>query len=266
MNNILEKIVFHKKKEITLNKKTNPITLLEKSNYFNCKVKSFSKALSNSKKINIIAEFKRYSPSKKYINKTTNSKQICTNYEKNGAAAISILTDNLFFKGNKEHLINTRDFINIPILRKDFIIDPYQIIEAKSMGADVILLIASILNPQQCYALAKFAQSLGLETFLEVHTKKEVTSHLNEYINVIGINNRDLKTFKVDLKNSINISKTLPKNSIRVSESGIKTPTDIAFLKENGFNNFLMGESFMKTQNPPKALRLFLTKSKQLCT
>ncbi len=254
---ILDTIVQYKKTEIEKNKALFPIHKLEKSAYFNRETLSFKKHIKNSSKNGIIAEFKRKSPSKGNINTTAKVDIVTNGYQKNGASALSILTDTNFFGGTNNDLSLARKINKIPILRKDFILSEYQVIEAKSIGADAILLIASILNPKEIKQLSRLAHQLGLEVLFEIHNKTELDTYIPE-IDLVGINNRDLKTFKVDFNNAINLANQLPKQTVKIAESGIQSNNDIKILKENGFDGFLIGELFMKNNQPEKALKNFI--------
>lgn len=263
--NILEQIIQHKYLEIGERKELYPIRLLEKTIYFNSPTVSLKHYLSRPDKVGIIAEIKRQSPSLGKINQYVDVERTSIGYMQAGASALSILTDNKFFGGKNEDLTTARKFNYCPILRKDFIVDEYQIIEAKSIGADAVLLIASVLTPAQCKSFTKLAHQLGLEVLLEVHAIEELNYYQNE-IDVIGINNRNLKTFTVDLLHSIKLASLLPKEAIKVSESGIKSVEDVVFLKKKGFNGFLMGEYFMKHSRPEKYCHHFIEDIKNCLT
>lgn len=217
---------------------------------------SFSSALASSS-TGIVAEFKRRSPSKGYIKEGADVSSIVGGYSANGAAAISVLTDRDYFGGSLDDMRTARIFTDIPLLRKDFIIDPYQICEARIAGADVILLIAAALTTDECERLAAFARSLELEVLLEVHNEEEL-AHINGHVNVVGINNRDLTTFVTDTAVSQRLGRLLPKNILRISESGISSPGTVRELRAEGFRGFLMGENFMKEANPAAALGKFI--------
>jgi indole-3-glycerol phosphate synthase len=259
--NILENIVSYKKEEIEKRKKNSPAHFLEKQNGFDRKIFSMKKFISDPERNGIIAEFKKKSPSRGIINESAVVEEVTGAYARLGASAISILTDTFSFGGTTDDLRRSR-FNNLPILRKDFILDPYQLVESRAMGADVILLIAACLQPSETRSLASKAHQLGLEVLLEIHGEKEL-DHLNEYVDVVGINNRDLKTFEVDLDNSIRLSERLPQDKIRIAESGIKDIETILFLKTAGFNGFLIGEQFMKTTDPALAFASFVEQLKK---
>ena len=208
-------------------------------------------------KSGIIAEFKRKSPSKGLINGEADVLEVTKSYENFGASGISVLTDSDFFGGNVQDVLTIRNEIKIPLLRKDFMIDEYQFYEAKSIGADVILLIAACLSPSQVKDFTCLSHELGMEVLLEIHTESELT-HFNKDIDLVGINNRNLKDFKVDLQHSVHLKNFLPKETLSLAESGIYSVEDFRFLKEKGFDGFLMGEYFMKNQNPGKAFEEFV--------
>ncbi len=218
---------------------------------------SFKKYLLREDKIGIIAEFKRKSPSKGLINKYVDVERTTIGYMQAGASALSILTDTEFFGGRNEDLTTARKFNYCPILRKDFIVDEYQIIESKSIGADVILLLANVLNADQIKQYAKFAKSLGLEVLLEIREKEDLPS-LNVYVDAVGVNNRNLKDFSVNTSQSFDLVGLIPDQFIKISESGIDTPQLVADLKSAGFNGFLMGELFMKQSRPELACSSFV--------
>ncbi len=257
---ILQKIINYKKPLLEQQKRQIPIEVLQMRPYFKRKSLSLSNALTKPDSSGIIAEFKRRSPSIPAINLTADVQQVTTGYQQAGAAALSVLTDTHFFGGKNLDIEQIRDFINIPILRKDFIFDTYQVYEAKSIGADAILLIAEVLSKDEILKLAKLANELELEVLLEIHSTSQLDK-LNPYINVLGINNRNLKTFEVSIDNSIQIVGKLPDNVIKISESGIRSPEDINRLRAYGFQGFLIGESFMKTPTPEQACRDFISKT-----
>jgi indole-3-glycerol phosphate synthase len=255
--NILEKIVAQKRIEVGERKSLIPTALLEKSIYFNSPTVSLKSYLLRKDKTGIIAEFKRKSPSKGNINKYAKVDEVTLGYMQSGASALSVLTDEQFFGGSDNDLKQARKLNYCPILRKDFIIDEYQIIEARSIGADAILLIASVLSKEEIIRFSGLAKKLSLEVLLEIHNEKELEKIPNEEV-LIGVNNRNLETFEVSLQNSIDLFPKLPNSVVKVAESGIKTPEDIALLKRVGYNGFLIGEEFMKTPNPSKACRTFI--------
>ena len=225
-------------------------------------VRSMKQALQQSD-TGIIAEFKRKSPSKGWISPDASSAVVPISYYQNGAAAISILTDSWYFGGHINFLRTARQApIECPLLRKDFIIDEYQVFHSREMGADAILLIASNLTHQQCRHLAHLAHQLKLETLLEIHTEAEL-DYVSNDIDMVGVNNRNLGTFHTDVQNSYNLAEQLPDNYTLVSESGISDPATVRELRQAGFNGFLIGETFMKTGDPGKALHNFIQQVRQ---
>ncbi len=262
---ILEEIVAYKRKEVEEIASTHPIKLLEQSLYFNSDCVSLKKYLLRKDKSGIIAEFKRKSPSKGIINTYADVEKVTIGYMQAGASALSILTDNHFFGGKNLDLIAARKFNFCPILRKDFIVSEYQIIEAKSIGADAILLIAAILTKEEIKQFTTLAHNLGLEVLLEIHTQEELEK-FNSDISLVGINNRNLNTFEVDFENSIRLAQSLPTGVVKVAESGISNPQNIIELKQQGFEGFLVGENFMKTAEPEIAAKKFIKKIKELET
>jgi indole-3-glycerol phosphate synthase len=258
--NILEEIIEYKKEEVRRKKSEVRMSELEKTILFSKPVLSLKEFLLDRSRTGIIAEFKRRSPSKGIINPDADIVEVTKGYADNGASCLSVLTDEHFFGGNDEDLIKAR--INeIPILRKEFIIDEYQLVEAKSIGADVILLIAACLSPAEVKRLAKFAKGLGLEVLLELHAEEEL-DHICDGTTVIGINNRDLKTFNVDIERSLRMAEKIPLSSLKIAESGISSVEDILLFKQNGFHGFLIGENFMKAINPTIAFAEFVKQLK----
>jgi len=260
---VLYKIIAHKEREVAERKSLYPAKLLEQSIYFDTEPVSLRKYLLREDKLGIIAEIKRKSPSKGMIHEFVSIEQTSISYMQGGASALSILTDTEFFGGNNEDLTTARKFNFCPILRKDFVIDEYQIIEAKSIGADAILLIAAALTPKKLNELAQFAKSLGLEVLMEVHNGEELQQHLNENLDVVGVNNRDLKTFSVSVETSINLAASIPGNFVKISESGISHPETVLKLIEHGFQGFLIGEYFMSHSRPGAACAEFIKKIKK---
>ena len=236
---------------------------LEKSIYFPSETISLKKYLLREDKVGIIAEIKRKSPSKGMIHEFVSIEQTSISYMQGGASALSILTDTEFFGGKNEDLTTARKFNFCPILRKDFTIDEYQIVEAKSIGADAILLIAAALTPERLKTLAQFAKSLGLEVLMEVHNGEELLSHLNEHLDVVGVNNRDLKTFNVSVETSIDLVEAIPNEFVKISESGISNPETVLRLMKHGFKGFLIGEHFMSHSRPGAACAEFIQKIKK---
>ncbi len=261
---ILDQIVADKRKEVAERKALFPVKLLEQSPYFEGKVVSMSQYLKRPDKVGIIAEFKRQSPSKGVINNRVNVEKVSIGYMQSGAAGLSILTDKQYFGGKSEDLTIARSYNFCPILRKDFIIDEYQLIESKSIGADIILLIAACLTPDEIKNLATRARELGMEVLLEVHNEKELESSLTDEVNIVGVNNRDLNTFNTDVNTSKRLAELIPKNFLKISESGISDPQTVVDLMGHGFDGFLIGENFMKTTSPERACRNFVKGIKEL--
>ena len=254
---ILQKIVLQKSREITLKKKLISDRQLQNSSLFERKGMSLSKALSESS-TGIIAEFKRRSPSRPMINQESPVDLVAQGYENAGVCGMSVLTDGHFFGGSLEDLLMARAVTDFPLLRKEFIIDEYQILEAKAHGADVILLIAAILERKQVRQFADLANNLGLEVLLEVHSEEELESTLMPGIQMVGVNNRNLKSFEVSLDTSRKIGPLIPDDVVKVSESGISQPEAIKGLRKQGFRGFLIGETFMKGNDPGKEAKEFI--------
>jgi indole-3-glycerol phosphate synthase len=253
---ILDDIIQYKKTEVEKNKRLAPVGELEKKQLFSREIISMKRSLLDPSRSGIIAEFKRKSPSKGNINIQADVASITLGYARGGAAAISVLTDEHFFGGSEADLLKAR-IVKLPILRKDFIIDSYQIVEARAMGADVILLIAAALTRVEVKNLARFARSLELEVLLEIHSEEEL-DHVCDEVDFVGINNRNLKTFEVDVDRSLRMAKQLPHDKLKVAESGIDSVETIIQFRENGFNGFLVGEFFMKQQDPGAAFKRFV--------
>ena len=251
--NILEKIVNHKINEVEYRKNFVKETELVQRLFFNKETLSLSDFLKQ-KQPGIIAEFKRKSPSVPDINMDANPISVTNAYEENGAAAISILTDSNFFHGSEKDLLDIRKNLSLPILRKDFIIDYYQILESKSIGSDAILLIAAILSKKELASLAKFAQELNLQVIMEVHGPQDLEK-LTDDVDIIGVNNRNLESFKTDPQHSIDIKSNLPSDRLCISESGISKAETIKKLMEVGYDGFLIGEYFMQADNPGETLK-----------
>ncbi len=255
---ILDKIVSRKKEEVALAKERVSAKELEKSADFNRTPLVFKHFLLDEKRTGIISEFKRRSPSKGLINGSADVATVTKAYNAAGASALSVLTDNDFFGGNADDLIAARAVNQIPILRKDFMIDEYQILEAKAWGADLILLIASILTPQQIADFGKFAQSLGLSVLLEVHDLEELERSISPNLDAIGVNNRNLGDFTVNIQTSFDLVDKIPNEFLKISESAIDNPKVIKELKDVGYHGFLIGENFMKTEDPGQAIKDFV--------
>jgi indole-3-glycerol phosphate synthase len=253
---ILEKIIFRKQEEVTERKAQVSIKELEMSGFFAKTTNSLKTSLLNPASSGIISEFKRKSPSKGIINANVTPEDVTRGYVQAGAACLSVLTDIDFFGGSDDDFLRARKANpNIPMIRKDFMIDEYQIIESKSLGADVILLIAANLSPQGIKELGKLTKELGMETLLEIHDEEELNRSLCEYIDVVGVNNRNLKNFaEQNVNASLELADKIPSNCIKISESCISQIETIKLLKSVGYKGFLIGETFMKTENPGNAL------------
>lgn len=261
--NILDEIIAHKKKEVESCKELFSIGDLEKSNLFNRATISLKKSVLSPYKTGIIAEFKRKSPSKGVINDKAFVDDVTQGYAASAASGLSILTDFNFFGGSVDDLIIARQANHIPILRKEFIIDEYQLIEAKAYGADAVLLIAAVLEADEIKKLYRAANKLGLEVLLEIHDEDEIQK-VNGNADLIGINNRNLKTFVVDLEHSVRLAAKLPDEMPKIAESGISKPETIVKLRKQGFDGFLIGENFMKTPNPGLAFNYFVSEMQNL--
>ena len=255
--NILDKIVIDKRKEVDLRKSLIPISQLETSVLFTRETVSLASALRTSSS-GIIAEHKRRSPSKAVINQSLNVTDVAKGYQDAGVCGMSVLTDGKYFGGSLDDLIIARASCNLPLLRKEFIIDSYQILEAKAFGADVILLIAAILTRDEIKEYSKLAKDLELDVLLEVHNEEELFKSLMSSLDMLGVNNRNLKTFEVSLDTSKHLSELIPSDFVKVSESGISSIEAIKDLQPYGYKGFLIGENFMKTDNPGLSASVFI--------
>ena len=254
---ILDKIVERKRIEVEQAREKISIDDLKQKCFFHRETISISERIKAEGSSGIIAEFKRHSPSKKWINQYADPVEIVKAYEVAGVAASSILTDTDFFKGSLEDLKRVRTAVNIPLLRKDFMIDEYQFYEAKAYGADAVLLIAAVLTPKEVIAFTDLAHELGLEVLLELHGEDEM-GHVYEQVDMVGINNRDLKTFEVDVERSARMVSQLNVKFVKIAESGIDSPKTINYFRGVGFDGFLIGENFMKSDNPGLACKSFI--------
>tara|TARA_Y100000746_G_scaffold151589_1_gene129913 strand:+ start:127 stop:918 length:792 start_codon:yes stop_codon:yes gene_type:complete len=256
---ILDKIVEDKKIEINKLLSNSSISKLENSHLFSRKCISLKESIKNNNS-GIICEFKRRSPSNQNINYISSLSDVVSGYEEAGAAGLSILTNKKYFDGDTQDIIDIRDISNLPILRKEFIISEYQVIEAKSIGSDAILLIASILSEEEIIGYSSLAKSIGLEVLLEIHSEDELYKISGDDIDIVGVNNRNLDTLEIDLNNSIELYGKIPSKFVKISESGISEVESILKLKEVGYNGFLIGEKFMKTSNPMESAYDFIKK------
>ena len=257
MPTILDEILADKRKELSVTKASVKIDDLVKREYFSRETLSFKDSLASSAS-GIISEFKRKSPSKGWIFPDADPVAVTKGYSDNGASAISILTNDKYFGGCPDFLLKARPNVKCPILRKEFIVDEFQVYEAKAIGADAILLIAAALTKAELKSLAAKAHELSLQVLMEVHTEEELDA-VNENVDVIGVNNRDLKTFVTDVENSMRLADKIPAEFVKISESGISDPATVRSLREIGYRGFLMGENFMKTQDPAAALKSFIS-------
>jgi len=260
--NILDKIIADKFKEVELKKSLIPVSQLENSVLFDRICISLAENLKKGS--GIIAEHKRRSPSKDVINQSLNVQDVVKGYEKAEVSGISVLTDGKYFGGSLEDLLYARASVTTPILRKEFMIDEYQIAEAKAYGADAILLIAAVLTEKQLIYLADSAKNLGMDVLLEIHNEEELQKSLKVNADMIGVNNRNLKTFEVSIDNSKKLARLIPNEFVKVSESGISNTGAIADLKNYGYQGFLIGENFMKTNNPGVAAKAFIKELKSI--
>jgi indole-3-glycerol phosphate synthase len=255
---ILDEINANKRREVADAKAKISLEDLKKSPFFKRKGNSLKAALQAEGASGIIAEFKTKSPSKGTINEKAEVTEVTTGYVAAGVTGLSVLTDHLYFGGSFENLEKAR-FANpfTPILRKDFMLDAYQVYEAKAHGADLILLIAASLSKEEMLRLSETAKELGMEILVEVHTEEEIEK-LNPLVDLVGVNNRNLKTFEVDVEISVRLGKLLPTGMVKISESGLSSVENIHYLRKAGFDGFLMGENFMKTEDPAKACEDFI--------
>lgn len=247
--NMLSQIVLHKRTQVKRDKELYSIPFLENSQFFSNQCVSLSKYLLNPSKSGIITEIKKASPALGLINTSVNIEELSIGYMQAGSSALSVLTDYKYFGGNNEDLIQARKFNYCPILRKDFVIDEYQIIEAKSIGADCILLIAAILSKEEILRFSELAKSFGLQIILEIHQEDELDK-VNSLIDVIGVNNRNLDTMKIDISNSFYLADKIPTQFIKISESGLNYPEQLIELNQVGYQGFLIGSVFMKYPKP----------------
>ncbi|WP_266361936.1 indole-3-glycerol phosphate synthase TrpC [Tellurirhabdus rosea] len=256
--NILETIIASKQDEVARRKSATSVQELEQQPLFSRQPLSARQALTSPTSTGIIAEFKRKSPSKGIINDSVSVAETTTGYVRSGAACLSVLTDEPFFGGTPADLLEARAANSqTPIIRKDFIVDPYQITEARALGADFILLIASCLSPAQVGEFSQFAHELGLEVLLEIHDETELV-HIQPGVDLVGVNNRNLKTFVTDIDTSLRLAGQIPANYVKVSESGLQKAESIHLLRQAGYQGFLIGETFMKAASPAEALQTFV--------
>jgi len=255
--NILDKIIAHKYVEVKLRKSVLPIEQLEHLPLFERETISLAKRLRESY-TGIIAEHKRRSPSKSIINTSLTIFDVAKGYEEAGVCGMSVLTDAKYFGGSLDDLLTARASCNLPLLRKEFIIDEYQLLAAKAFGADVVLLIAAVLTQKEIKHFSEFAKALGLEVLLEVHNEEEIEKSIMPSLDMLGVNNRNLKTFDVSIHTSKLLAPKIPNDFVKVSESGISSVDAIRELQPFGYKGFLIGENFMETDNPGKSARQFI--------
>ena len=252
---ILDEIIAEKRREVTRCQATTPTAALEKMPLFTRPTLSARAALTNAGSSGIIAEFKRRSPSKGVLNGAADVAATTAGYAAAGAACLSVLTDEPFFGGTAADLRAARAACpRTPLLRKDFVISEYQLVEARALGADFVLLIASCLSPVEVARLADFAHGLGLEVLLEVHDEAELRGHLCAGVDLVGVNNRNLSTFATDVDTSARLAALIPDDFVKVAESGLQHASTIRALRAVGYQGFLIGETFMKTADPAAAL------------
>ncbi|CAM4486296.1 MAG: Indole-3-glycerol phosphate synthase [Legionella sp.] len=256
MNSVLERIAQHKLNEVAQAKKLHPLSSLEQAQW---ERRDFVAALKDNTTPAIIAEIKRASPSKGLIREDFDVAQIAEIYAQHGARCLSVLTDIEFFQGHPDYLALAKSHCNLPVLRKDFILDEYQIYESQSLGADCILLIVALLDDAQLADYCRLAQELNMAVLVESHTRKELDRALHLPTPLMGINNRSLHTFKTDIQLSINLKDLVPQDRIVITESGINTHMDVALMQANGINTFLIGESLMRAQDIGSALQYLIT-------
>ncbi len=257
MKDVLNRIVDYKRKELTLRKKKYPNLIgAELKHKFRCQ-----EALRNDE-LGIISEFKRRSPSKPSINLNASVTDVVNGYVSNGAAMISVLNDSHFFGAHEDDLSTAVAHSKLPILQKDFIVDVFQIDEASKLGASCILLIAAVLTKEEIKIFSRRANELGLDVLYEIHGEEELEK-IDDSIKIVGINNRNLQTFEVDYEHSIRLKDQLPPGLLKISESGLSDPKIVAELKNEGFDGFLIGEQFMKQDNPGMYLSHFISQVKK---
>lgn len=258
---ILDKIITKKAVEVEQAKTAVPLSELKRKPLFTRSCLSLRDSIHDRKTNGIIAEYKRASPSKGIINDHSSVEDVVRGYQEAGVSAVSVLTDGPFFKGSLDDLVAARAILQVPLLRKEFIIDEYQVVEAKAHGADIILLIAAVLDPARIKALSESAKSIGLSVLLEVHNRQELERSMMDTVDAIGVNNRNLNDFTVSLDHSLELVDLIPERFIKVSESGISDPATIRQLRDVGFHGFLIGENFMKTPDPTAAIKEFVQKT-----
>lgn len=260
---ILDRINEFKQLEVARRRKNTPVAALKDSIGYQADRRSLAASITASEHYGIIAEFKRKSPSQSDINLAAKPAEVTAAYQAAGAAGISCLTDHEFFGAHPTDIDVVRKAVNLPVIRKDFIVDPYQIHEARAMGADAILLIAASLSAGQIDEYAAEAAALGLEVLCEVHNEEEVAK-LSSQVTIVGVNNRNLKDFTVKISNSLRLAEQLPSNTLKISESGIEDPQAIVKLRSAGFAGFLIGTYFMRAPDPGIACANFIQEVREI--
>jgi len=250
---IVGKIIERKNEEISERSHSVSLAALEKLIQEQSTTRGFVNAIKNrvdQKKASVIAEIKKASPSKGVLRNDFNPAEIARSYEQHGAACLSVLTDKDFFQGGEDYLLQAREVTSIPVIRKDFIIDPYQVYEARAINADCILLIVAALDDVKLNELLDLANQLGMDVLMEVHDQEEMERALMTGAKLIGVNNRNLRTFEVSLNNTLDMLSMVPADRLLVTESGILAPADVKLMRDNNINTFLVGEAFMRAENP----------------
>lgn len=260
---ILDKIIADTRLLVAERKQEISLRRLSQSPHFQAPSLSLSKALRKDR-LTVIAELKKASPSKGIIRSQFPVKTIAHSYKQHGAAVLSVLTEPLYFKGDPDYLRQVRSVVDLPLLRKDFVIDEYQLFEARSWGADAVLLIAACLEKQALYDLHQTAEGLGLSCLVEVHDLKELEKLDLDQVKVVGVNNRNLNTFEVDLNQSLRVFAQVPPHIVRVAESGLRTGHDLAYLRIHGIDAVLIGETFMRAHDPGEKLSELLAETEHL--
>ena len=254
---ILKKILHRKEEEIAERSAQDSVDVLRQKAEDASPVRGFIKAIENKiaqGKSGVIAEIKKASPSKGILREDFNPAEIARSYEQHGAACLSILTDKDYFQGSEDYLLQAREVTSIPVIRKDFTIDPYQVYEARAINADCILLIVAALDDKKLNELLDLANQLGMDVLMEVHDQEEMERALMTGAKLIGVNNRNLRTFEVSLNNTLDMLSMVPADRLLVTESGILAPADVKLMRDNNIHAFLVGEAFMRAEDPGKKL------------
>ncbi|MGH7454010.1 MAG: indole-3-glycerol phosphate synthase TrpC [bacterium] len=262
-DSFLARVVSHKRREITRAKQLLPLAELERRTRAQAAPRDFRRALTGGENIAVIAEMKKASPSAGILRENYDPKRLAKNYSENGAAALSILTDAEFFHGHLDHLRQAHKACALPLLRKDFLLEPYQVLEARAHGADAILLIVAILDRSQLFELLSVAGELGMQALAETHNEAEIDKALLAGADIIGINNRDLQTFEVALETTERLAKLIPRSCVRVAESGITSQQDVEHMATCGMDAILIGSHLMRQPDPGKTLSTLTGVSRQ---